>query len=126
MFGYKTDANLMSNSFNLTKDNVKEVAKHIANAIILNGLFFNIQIEEEYSQYDILMSVEHFNQGIHQRGISNNDLLIGVIGFGCYGFRCEKKNNTSMGYYTEKLGIGSELLTILFNRIRDELGGVIK
>lgn len=126
MWGNKTSDSQMSNSFNLDKNNVHEVAKHITSLILMNSLFFNIQIEEEGSQYDVLISAQHYNQGIHQRGIKPYDVLIGVIGFGCYGFRCEEMNNTSVGYYQEKLGIGSELLSTLFNRIRDELGGVVK
>ena len=126
MYGIETSNNQMSNSFNLTESNFREVAKHIATALTMNSLFFNIQISSEGSQYDIIMSAEHFSQGLHQRGIRYNDLIIGVIGFGCYGFRCEPICITSMTYYKEKLGVCSELLMLLFNAVRMELGGVSK
>lgn len=124
MFGTETSNSQMSNSFNLTENNYKEVAHEIA--LILkdaSSIFFNIQIPSEGSQYDILMSLDYYNQGIHQRGIHLRDLLIGIVGGGCFGFDCDKLVITSTGYYYEKLKVASELLMLLFNYIRMEIGG---
>lgn len=85
-----------------------------------NSVLMNIQIEEEYSQYDVLFSYKFGNFGRFQRGILANDLLIGVIGFGCYGFRIDI-TDTDPGYYTEKLGIHSNFLSFLFNEVRKKL-----
>ena len=127
MFGNETCNCHSSNSFNLNKNNIQAVAHEIAMLVRdTDGVFFNIQIKEEYSQYDVIMSKGYYNQGIHQRGIRNGDLIIGIIGSRCYGFTCNEKNYTSVGYYEEKLGIGSELLSTLFNIVRDELGGATK
>lgn len=58
--------------------------------------------------------------GRHQRGILANDLLIGVIGFGSYGFSTHI-HDTYPGYYTEKLNIKSNFLSFLFNEVRKRL-----
>lgn len=85
-----------------------------------NSVLMNIQIEEEYSQYDVLFSYNFSNFGRHQRGILANDLIIGVIGFGCYGFRVDI-TDTDPGYYSEKLKIHSNFLSFLFNEVRKRL-----
>ena len=85
-----------------------------------NSVLINIQIEEEYSQYDVLFSYRFSNMGAHQRGILANDLMIGVIGFGCYGFRVDIAD-TDPGYYSEKLGIHSNFLSFLFNEVRKKI-----
>ena len=85
-----------------------------------NTVLINIQIEEEYSQYDVLFSYNFSNFGRHQRGILANDLIIGVIGFGCYGFRVDI-TDTDPGYYSEKLKIHSNFLSFLFNEVRKRL-----
>lgn len=96
-------------------------------AALLNGgsLFMNIQIEEEYSQYDVLFVYNPNDFGTHQRGITSRDLLVGVVGFGTYGFSINIPN-TDSSYYTEKLGIHSNFLSFLFNEVRKKLkeGGV--
>ena len=93
----------------------------IVSALKENGnIFINIQIEEEYSQYDVLFSYRFSNMGTHQRGILANDLMIGVIGFGCYGFRVDIAD-TDPGYYSEKLGVHSNFLSFLFNEVRKKL-----
>ena len=103
-------------------EEIKNRIQHLA-TLIVNGLkeknsvFMNIQIEEEYSQYDVLFSINFDNWGAHQRGILANDLLIGVVGFGCYGFRIGIPD-TDPSYYTEKLGIHSKFLSFLFNDVR--------
>lgn len=124
LFGNETSEYQMSNSFNLTENNYKEVAHEIA--LTLKGgesIFFNIQLPSEGSQYDIWMDWNFLNQGIHQRGIREHNLLIGIIGFGCFGFDCDRLVLTSTSYYYEKLKVASELLMLLFNYIRMELGG---
>lgn len=94
--------------------------------IIVNGLqhnscvFINIQIEEEFSQYDVIFSYKFENLGTHQRGILAQDLLISVVGFGAYGFRTDIPD-TDPAYYTEKLGIHSNFLSFLFNDVRKKL-----
>lgn len=85
-----------------------------------NSVLMNIQIEEEYSQYDVLFSYNFRNFGRFQRGILANDLLIGIVGFGCYGFRVNI-TDTDPSYYTEKLGIHSNFLSFLFNEVRKKL-----
>ena len=85
-----------------------------------NCVFMNIQIEEEYSQYDVLFEYNPNNLGIHQRGITSRDLLIGIIGFGAYGFNIAIPD-TDPGYYKEKLGVSSNFLAFLFNEIRKKL-----
>ena len=85
-----------------------------------NSVLMNIQIEEEYSQYDVLFSYNFSNFGRHQRGILANDLIIGVIGFGCYGFRIDI-TDTDPSYYSEKLKIHSNFLSFLFNEVRKKL-----
>lgn len=81
------------------------------------SVLVNVQIPDEGTQYDILFAYNFNNFGYHQRGIVPSDLLIGVIGFGCFGFRtdiCE----SAQGYYSEKLHVNSEALTIFFNEVR--------
>lgn len=124
MFGIETSSSQVSNSFNLTENNYKKIAHEIA--LTLKGgssIFFNIQLPSEGSQYDVWMDLDYFNQGIHQRGIHCRDLLIGIIGGGCFGFDCDKLVITSTSYYYEKLKVCSELLSLLFNYVRMEIGG---
>lgn len=85
-----------------------------------NTVLINIQVIEEFSQYDVFFSYNFDNWGTHQRGILANDLLIGVIGFGAYGFRIDIPD-TDPGYYKEKLGINSNFLSFLFNDVRRKL-----
>ena len=123
MFGFQTVDSHRSNSFNLLENNYKEIAHEIAMIVRdTNAIFFNIQIPSEGSQVDIFMSVNYYNQGIHHRGIHGRDLLIGIVGGGCFGFDCDKIVITSLGYYNEKLKVFSEMLMQLFNHIRMELG----
>lgn len=84
------------------------------------SIFINIQIPEEYSQYDVLFAYNYVSAGNHQRGILANDLMIGVVGFGCYGFRGDI-TDTDPCYYAEKLGIHSNFLSFLFNEVRKKL-----
>ena len=124
MWGQATDDDNMLNSFNLTDKNYKELAQEISNIVLdTHSIFFNVQIPEEGSQYDIIMSWNYYNQGLHQRGIKNGDLIIAIVGGGCYGFTCSRTNNTDASYYTEKLHISSDMLEKLFNEIRDKIGG---
>lgn len=103
------------------KDKIEQYAVIIVNELQKNSsILINIQIEEEYSQYDVLFSYRFSNMGTHQRGILANDLIIGVIGFGCYGFRVDI-SDTDPGYYSEKLGIHSNFLSFLFNEVRRKL-----
>lgn len=103
------------------KDRIEQYAVIIVNELQKNSsILINIQIEEEYSQYDVLFSYRFSNMGTHQRGILANDLIIGVIGFGCYGFRIDIAD-TDPGYYSEKLGIHSNFLSFLFNEVRRKL-----
>lgn len=115
-----TFIDLIANSIYLTENNIDEVAKYIHD---LNNCFLNIQIPSEMVQYDVSILEEYNNQGTHQRGIKNYDLIIGIIGFGCYGFTCGNYQNTTKEYYREKLNISSELLTSLFNKLRTLKGG---
>ena len=85
-----------------------------------NSILINIQIEEEYSQYDVFFAFYYISTGSHQRGILATDLMIGVVGFGCYGFRVDIAD-TDPGYYTEKLKIHSNFLSFLFNEVRKKL-----
>ena len=84
------------------------------------SIFINIQIPEEYSQYDVFFAYNYISTGSHQRGILATDLMIGVVGFGCYGFRVDIAD-TDPGYYTEKLKIHSNFLSFLFNEVRKKL-----
>ena len=84
------------------------------------SVLINIQIEEEYSQYDVLFSYNFKNFGTHQRGIKGHDLLIGIIGKGCYGFSVSVPD-TDPSYYAEKLNIHSNFLSFLFNEVRKKL-----
>lgn len=100
---------------------IEQYATIIVNELQRNdSVLINIQIEEEYSQYDVLFSYRFSNMGTHQRGILANDLMIGVVGFGCYGFRVDI-TDTDPGYYSEKLGIYSNFLSFLFNEVRKKL-----
>ena len=92
----------------------------VANLRENSSVLMNIQIEEEYSQYDVLFSYDFANFGRHQRGILANDLLIGVIGFGTFGFNTTI-HDTDPSYYTEKLGVHSNFLSFLFNEVRKRL-----
>lgn len=85
-----------------------------------SSILINIQIEEEYSQYDVLFSYRFSNMGTHQRGILANDLVIGVIGWGAYGFNTHI-HDTDPSYYSEKLGIKSNFLSFLFNEVRRKI-----
>jgi len=103
------------------KTRIDQLSTIIVNALRDKGsVLINIQIEEEYSQYDVLFSYNFENLGTHQRGILANDLIISIVGFGCYGFRTDIPD-TDPGYYREKLGIHSNYLSFLFNAVRKKL-----
>ena len=103
------------------KDRIETLATLIVNELQKNSsLLINIQIEEEYSQYDVFFAYNYVSAGSHQRGILATDLIIGVVGFGCYGFRVDIAD-TDPGYYSEKLGIHSNFLSFLFNEVRKKL-----
>ena len=103
------------------KDKIDALASIIVAALKEeNTILMNIQIEEEYSQYDVLFSYNFANFGRHQRGILANDLMIGVVGFGMYGFQTHI-HDTDPSYYKEKLGVSSHFLSFLFNEIRKRL-----
>ena len=103
------------------KDKIEQYATIIVSALQeKSSILINIQIEEELSQYDVLFSYNFKNLGRHQRGILANDLIIGVIGFGTYGFSTSIYD-TDPGYYAEKLGIHSNFLSFLFNEVRRKL-----
>ena len=103
------------------KTRIDQLSTIIVNGLLHKGsVLINIQIEEEYSQYDVLFSYGFENLGTHQRGILAQDLLIGVIGFGCHGFQVHI-TDTDPGYYKEKLGIHSNFLSFLFNDVRKKL-----
>lgn len=113
-----TKDNLQSNSFNLTERSLNEIVEEIDR---LGNCFVNIQIPSEQSQYDIVFIDDYKNQGIHQRGIKNYSIIIGIIGHSCFGFKCGKHKTTSE-YYESKLGVNSKKLTILFNKLRSLKG----
>lgn len=99
-------------------------ASIIVAALLDRGsIFINIQIEEEYSQYDVLFVYKPNNFGTHQRGITDRDLFIGVVGFGAYGFNVNG-SDTYPSYYKEKLGVSSDFLTSLFNEVRRRLNEI--
>ena len=103
------------------KNKIEQYATIIVNELQKNSsILINIQIEEECSQYDVLFSYNFSNFGRHQRGILANDLIIGVIGFGTYGFSTNIYD-TDPGYYSEKLKIHSNFLSFLFNEVRKKL-----
>ena len=103
------------------KNKIEQYATIIVNELQKNSsILINIQIEEECSQYDVLFSYKFSNFGRHQRGILANDLLIGGIGSGAYGFSTHMYD-TDPGYYSEKLGIHSNYLAYLFNEVRKKL-----
>ena len=79
-----------------------------------------MQIPNEMTQYDILFVWNFDNYGSHQRGIIPSDLLIGIIGFGCFGFRIDIPESAE-GYYYEKLHVQSKTLTLFFNEVRRKL-----
>lgn len=103
------------------KNEINSVATIITKELKLNkSVFMNIQIEAEYSQYDVLFSYGYSNYGMHQRGIRANDLIIGIVGFGTHGFDINI-HDTDPGYYMEKLHIKSNYLAMLFNEVRKKL-----
>jgi len=103
------------------KDKINNLADIVVTALKNDGnIFINIQIEEEFSQYDVLFAYVYNDFGRHQRGILATDLMIGVVGFGCYGFNTHI-TDTDPSYYTEKLGIHSNFLSFLFNEVRKKL-----
>ena len=106
-------------------EEIKKKIDDLAYVITLNlktnsSVFINIQIPEEYSQYDVVFSYNFTNLGHHQRGILANDLVIGVIGMGAYGFNTHIYD-TDPSYYKEKLGVSSNFLSFLFNEVRRRL-----
>lgn len=106
-------------------EEIKTRIDQLATVIVMslkekNSVLINIPIEEEYSQYDVLFSYDFKNLGTHQRGILANDLIIGIIGFGTFGFRTDIPD-TDPGYYKEKLGVSSNFLSFLFNDVRKKL-----
>lgn len=122
VFGNPTDDDHYRNSYNLTLTNFKEIAKQITTTLNSFPVFFNVQVSDECSQFDISMSKDFLNRGMHQRGLRADDLLIGIVGYRLHGFEYGDKNcQTSQGYYAEKLGVDSECLTKLFNEIRSNL-----
>lgn len=103
------------------KDKIEQYATIIVSVLQeKSSILINIQIEEECSQYDVLFSYKFSNFGSHQRGILANDLIIGVIGLGAYGFSTSIYD-TDPGYYSEKLKIHSNFLSFLFNEVRRKL-----
>lgn len=72
------------------------------------------------SQYDILFAYNFLDCGYHQRGIAKTDLIIGIMGFGCFGFRTDISESAE-GYYYEKLHVQSPALTLFFNEVRRKL-----
>lgn len=103
------------------KEKIDQLSTIIVNSLQEKGsVFINIQIEEEWSQYDVLFSYNFVNLGKHQRGILANDLIIGVVGFGAYGFNTYIPD-TDPSYYKEKLGVSSYFLSFLFNEVRRKL-----
>lgn len=103
------------------KDRINALASIIVSSLQENSsVLMNIQVEEEYSQYDVLFAYDFTNFGRHQRGVLANDLIIGIIGFKTYGFSTHI-HDTDPGYYTEKLGIHSNFLSFLFNEVRKKL-----
>ena len=103
------------------KNKIEQYATIIVTALQENSsILINIQIEEECSQYDVLFSYRFSNMGTHQRGILANDLIIGVVGWGAYGFNTQI-HDTDPSYYSEKLGIKSNFLSFLFNEVRRKL-----
>lgn len=103
------------------KARIEQYAVIIVNELQKNSsILINIQIEEEYSQYDVLFSYRFSNMGTHQRGILANDLIIGVIGWGAYGFNTHI-HDTDPSYYSEKLEIKSNFLSFLFNEVRRKI-----
>lgn len=99
----------------------EKLAKIISDSLLEgNSLMINIQVPEESTQYDIWFSYKLENYGSHQRGIIPSDLLIGIFGFKCFGFRTDI-SDTHPNYYEEKLGVYSEILSEMFNRIRTSI-----
>lgn len=106
-------------------EEIKNKINHLATIIVKelkekNSVFMNLQIEEEYSQYDVLFAYNFSDFGQHQRGIRGNDLLIGIMGGGCHGFSITILD-TDPGYYAEKLKVNSKFLSFLFNEVRKKL-----
>ena len=106
-------------------EEIKNEINHVADVVVSNlkensSLLINIQIEPEYSQYDVVFTYNFNNLGRHQRGILATDLIISVIGFGAFGFNTHI-HDTDPGYYAEKLGIHSNYLSFLFNEVRKKL-----
>ena len=104
------------------EEEIKDRIAQLATVIVMgleekNSVFINIQIEEEYSQYDVLFSYNFVNLGFHQRGIRGSDLLISIAGGGCHGFSIAIPD-TDPSYYAEKLGVHSNFLAFLFNKVR--------
>ena len=103
------------------RNKIDQLSTVIVATLLDSGkVFMNIQIEEEYSQYDVLFMYDFDNFGTHQRGITQRDLLIGIIGFGAFGFSVSIPN-TDPYYYAEKLGVHSNFLSFLFNDVRKKL-----
>lgn len=109
-----TNDNSSANSYILTEDTINAIAEDIK-----NNSFVNIQIPNENMQLDLFFSWRYYNQGVHKYSGQNYSLLVGIIGFGFYNFRCLSNNTTSDSYYREKLGLYSELLFKLLNKLRD-------
>lgn len=106
-------------------EEIKEKIDHLSTLIVeglkkKNSIFMNMQIQEEFSQYDVFFCYNFEDWGMHQRGILANDLLIGIVGHGAYGFRTDIPD-TDPSYYAEKLGIHSNFLSFLFNDVRRKL-----
>lgn len=103
------------------KDEINHVATIIEKELLLNkSVFMNVQVEAECSQYDVLFSYGYSNYGIHQRGLREDNLLIGIVGFGTHGFDINI-HDTDPGYYVEKLNVRSNYLSMLFNEVRKKL-----
>lgn len=112
------DFKLISDGYNLTKDTVIQIAKEIVKK---ENCFFNIIIPDSFLEFDMFVSHKYINQSAHKKGIINYEVLIGIIGYGFYGFKCEKENKNDQSYYKQKIGIKNELLTDLINNIRNEV-----
>lgn len=102
-------------------ENFEENVNAIVSSLKSNvPILINIQCPEEHSQYDVMFAWNFNNVGIHQRGLNAQDLLIGIVGWGFFGFRTDIWE-TSRDYYAEKLSLDSENLTLLFNEVRRRL-----
>ena len=106
--------------------NCKETFVGVAMKLYEGNSVF-ISWEDDSGHFDIFLKwkADSYN-GKYQRGMKWNDIFIGIVGYGFYGFEL-RESKTSDSYYTEKFGhyLGVGMYEFI-NGVRKELHRLVR